>query len=128
MPLLDARRAQVYTGLYQAGGAVLRDDRVCDPRSWLEELRGEGDLWLTGPWANQHGELVRKVLGGSAHLVEPEQAAPSAFRVGELATRLAERGGGLEPREITLRYLRRPDAQLPKRPSGGGHPTAKPII
>jgi tRNA threonylcarbamoyladenosine biosynthesis protein TsaB len=46
VPLLDARKKQVYTGLYGSGGVSIREDRVCNPEVWFEELRGQGSLCL----------------------------------------------------------------------------------
>lgn len=121
VPLLDARRGQVYTGLYAAGGTCLLRDRVCEPGPWLESLAGDGPVHLLGAGVQLHEAAIRKALGAEARLLEPDAGRPQAASVGRLGARLLREGGALPPREIELRYLRRAEAEE-KRLAGHGFP------
>ncbi len=121
--LLDARRKQVYSGLYAPGGVALRPDRVCDPRAWFESLRGEGPLQLLGAGAQLYGEAAVEILGAAACVLEPERGRPRASAVGQLGVRLAREGALCAPQAVELRYLRRAEAEekrtldtLPRNP------------
>ena len=111
VPLLDARRGQVYTGLYAPGGVELRPDSVSDPRAWFESLRDEGPLQLLGPGAQLYAGLAIEVLGGAARILEPELGRPRASSVGCLGARLAGEGAACAPEAVELRYLRRAEAE-----------------
>ena len=115
VPLLDARKGQVYTGLYSAQGVALQEDRVCAPRPWFESLRERGPLTLLGPGAGVYRELAEEILGEGARIVPEPQGRPSARRVGLLGRELADRGGALEPDRVELRYLRRAQAEAVRR-------------
>ncbi len=80
VPLLDARRQQVYTGLYGPQGVSLREDRVCDPRPWFEALRDEGPLSLLGPGAQLYRKAAVEILGNSVHILEASLGRPRTSR------------------------------------------------
>ncbi|MFQ5514612.1 MAG: tRNA (adenosine(37)-N6)-threonylcarbamoyltransferase complex dimerization subunit type 1 TsaB [Myxococcota bacterium] len=133
VPMLDARRGQVYTGLYGPGADALRADRVCAAEAWLHELRGLGPVILLGPGAELHAARAREILGEDLRWPEGGPHRPRASWVGRLGARLASQGLALEPSRVELRYLRRSDAERRRRgaeaPRGSaGHPTRKPII
>lgn len=111
VPMLDARRKQVYTGLYGPGAVALREDRVCDPRAWFEKLRAEGPVQLLGPGAELYREMAVEVLGAAAQLADPEQGRPRASSVGRLGARLVREGAARSPEAVELRYLRRAEAE-----------------
>ncbi len=123
VPLLDARRKQVYSGLYAEGGVELRQDRVCDARPWFESLRAEGPLQLLGPGAQLYREAAVEILGEAACILEPERGRARASSVGRLGVRLAREGAACAPEAVELRYLRRAEAEekraldtLPRNP------------
>lgn len=124
-PLLDARKGQVYAGLYGPGGKALLEDAVRDPLPWLEELRALGsDVWLLGPGARLYQNEIRTVLAGRARLIAPERGEPSAGAVGKLAAQLAREGAARRPEQVQLRYLRPPEAV---QKAAAGHGSAQPI-
>lgn len=124
VPMLDARKGQVYTGVYGPEGASIEPDRVCDPLPWLEQLRGRGPVSLLGPGATLYRNEIETALGQSARILPGELGCPRAASVGLLGARLAQRGAAVSADQIELRYLRRPQAELE---SSGLHVSAKPI-
>ena len=112
-PLLDARKRQVYAGLYAPGAEPLLPDRLADPDDWIEELRGRGPVCLLGPGADLYRERIAAALGGGAEFLPESQGRPSAASVGRLGCEIARRGAALPPEKASLRYLREPDAERP---------------
>jgi tRNA threonylcarbamoyladenosine biosynthesis protein TsaB len=110
-PLLDARRGQIYAGLYGPDAVALRGDAVADPLPWLESLRGLGRVAFLGSGARAYAREIARVLGAGASLLPAEAGVPRAASVGALAERIAARGGALPPGEVELRYLRAPEAE-----------------
>ncbi len=125
VPLLDARKGQVYTGLYGAGGVAAREDRLCEPAAWFQELRGGDPLTLLGDGAERYGPLAREILGAQARILSAEAGRPRARNVGRLGAVGAGQAGAQAPAQVELRYLRRPEAEAQAR---AGHPSAKAII
>ncbi len=110
-PLLDARRGQIYAGLYGPDAAPLRDDSVVDPLPWLESLRSLGRVAFLGSGAWVYAGEIARVLGADAEILPAAAGVPRAASVGALAERIAARGGALEPAAVELRYLRAPEAE-----------------
>jgi tRNA threonylcarbamoyladenosine biosynthesis protein TsaB len=112
VPVLDARKGQVYTGLYRGGAACVLEDRVCDPAPWFAELAARpGDYVLVGSGVHVHGEVARAALGARARLLGPEVLGPRPALVAELGERLRAAGAGVGADEIRLRYLRASEAE-----------------
>ena len=124
VPVLDARRGQVYTGLYGPGGVCLEPDQVCDPLPWLEGL-GPGPLHLLGPGVSLYKEEIVSILGDRAQLLPAEQGWPRASCVGVLGAQLERLGASLTPEKVELRYLRKADAE---ERGGSRQASGKPII
>lgn len=124
VPLLDARKQQIYTGLYGPGAQVRCEDRVCRPRAWFERLRGEGPVCLLGPAAESYRAEAVSCLGDAVRILEPEQGRPRASSVGRLAAQLAREGGACSPESVQLRYLRRAEAEELR---AAGHATRESI-
>ncbi len=125
-PMLDARKGQVYAGLYGPGGSVLVEDRVSDPIPWLESLP-EGEIDLLGPGARLYRNEIRSVLGERARF-HPEMAGwPRAGTVGVLGSALRARGAAVPPARVELRYLRAAEAEERRHNSLAGHPSGERI-
>jgi tRNA threonylcarbamoyladenosine biosynthesis protein TsaB len=121
--LLDARKGQVYAGLYGPAASELLPDCVTDPLPWLAALRGLGEIAFLGPGAQLYRNEIRTQLGDTARLVEAERGWPRARSVGMLALRLLERGLAQTPERVTLRYLRASEAEERR----ALHPGREPI-
>ena len=125
VPMLDARRGEVYTGLYGPDGNELQRDRVTDPGSWVRSLTDTGGrLHFVGSGALRYAELIEANHGHRARILSADQARPRAASVGLLGLRLAEGGGSLPGSEVELRYLRRPQAEVSRH---AGHSPGEPI-
>ncbi|MFQ5696817.1 MAG: tRNA (adenosine(37)-N6)-threonylcarbamoyltransferase complex dimerization subunit type 1 TsaB [Myxococcota bacterium] len=124
-PWLDARKGQVYAGLYSGGGVALRPDAVTEPLAWLRSLEGRGPLTFLGPGADLYRNEIESVLGDSARIVHGPLGGPRAASVGVLGARLLASGRGVAASEVELRYLRPPDA-VPAS-AGRGQRGPKPV-
>ncbi len=109
VPMLDARRGQVYAAVYGSDGASHTQDCVVSPLAWLESL--EGDAYcLLGPGVETCSDEVARVLGSRARVLD---LRPSAGSVGRLGARLAALGRAQAPGDVELRYVRAPDLGAP---------------
>ncbi len=109
VPMLDARRGQVYAAVYGSDGAPRTQDCVVSPLAWLESL--EGDAYcLLGPGVETCRDEVARVLGSRARVLD---LWPSAGSVGRLGARLAALGRAQAPGDVELRYVRAPDLGAP---------------
>ena len=99
--VLDARRGEVYGGVYDAGLRLVQEEVVVKLEDWLAGLPA-GDLEIV-----THGLL----LEGEARpvLVAPRSLAGS---IGHIAFNRLGRGEVLDPAEIDANYVRRSDAEL----------------
>jgi tRNA threonylcarbamoyladenosine biosynthesis protein TsaB len=124
VPLLDARRSEVYAGLYDGEGRALRDDACCALDDWLAQLPAGEPLCFLGSGADLHRAKLEAALGGRAHVLPPAAGALRARSVGQLGLRLAAEGALRAPEEVELRYLRRAEAEAKRLAL---HPNAEPI-
>jgi tRNA threonylcarbamoyladenosine biosynthesis protein TsaB len=113
-PLLDARKGQVYAGLYGPCATEIEKDRVIDPLEWLECVRGRGPIAFLGPGAHLYRNEIETTLGSDAQLLPPAAGWPRPATVGRLGHWLRERGLASEPALVELRYLRRAEAEEAK--------------
>ncbi|MBW2281044.1 MAG: tRNA (adenosine(37)-N6)-threonylcarbamoyltransferase complex dimerization subunit type 1 TsaB [Deltaproteobacteria bacterium] len=124
VPMLDARKGELYTALYGPGAALRRPDCVVAAAPWLESL-GDGDFCLVGPGTEVCAREIERVLGARARIVGGAAGRPSAAQVGLLGARLASEGRTCAPRQVDLQYVRAPDAAS-KQPAG--QPGARHVI
>jgi tRNA threonylcarbamoyladenosine biosynthesis protein TsaB len=120
-PALDARKGQLYAGLYGPGAEPLREDCVTDPLPWLESLKGMGSICFLGPGAELYRNEIETVLGPEARLLTGPAGWPRAATVGQLGERLRAQGAAQIPEEVELRYLRPAEAEAKRRGLVGGH-------
>ena len=88
-PLLDARKGQVYAGLYGPGAKPLEADRVCDPTAFLRRLQGQGPVALLGPGAELYQGEIDSLLGAEATRLGAPLDWPRPASVGLLGPRTA---------------------------------------
>jgi tRNA threonylcarbamoyladenosine biosynthesis protein TsaB len=119
IPMLDARKGEIYTGLYTADGRVLQPDRSVGPAEWLASL-GPGSYSVLGSGVGVCRDVITRILGDRARVLAPEQGRPSASAVGRLGLRLAAQGDRCAPGDVQLRYVRLSEAEQKRRalPSG----------
>lgn len=120
-PVIDARRGEIFTGLYEisltAGRPEARrlaDDRVIEPSAFgqlLEEIGADRPPLLIGNGVARYpDELAAHGVIGPART-----SAVSAYWMAVVGLeRFLDRGGD-DPRTVEPVYLREPDARLPRK-------------
>ncbi|MFC4075298.1 tRNA (adenosine(37)-N6)-threonylcarbamoyltransferase complex dimerization subunit type 1 TsaB [Salinithrix halophila] len=114
VPLFDARRNRVYTGLYQGRlGEVIPalPERVIDLDQWLMELRGKGPLLFLGDDTARFRDRIIEVLGGEAHFGLAAENVSRASLLGELAIASRRRGEDPELEDAAPNYLQLAEAE-----------------
>lgn len=113
-PLFDARKGEVYAGLYRCGALpeALIPDAVLPPQSFLAKI--DGPTIFLGEGAVRYRELIRSTLGERAlfapwHLDQPRAAAGAT-----IALDLLLRGGSTPLARLNPTYLRASEAELAK--------------
>lgn len=88
IPMFDARRGQVYTGLYKREEElsyvnVVDADRIVLLEEWLTRLeQTDGPLLFIGEGVEQHRETIQRALGARAQFARQSDHLP---RAGQLA-------------------------------------------
>lgn len=113
MATLDARRGEVYYGLYRLGRAetaIIEEPRVGPPREAVDHLsqwkgRLEGDIGLTGSALKAFPEAW------PPDLLVFENGSPSPEGLSRVCRKYHERRAVEDPMKLRPLYLRRPDAR-----------------
>ncbi|MGH9736912.1 MAG: tRNA (adenosine(37)-N6)-threonylcarbamoyltransferase complex dimerization subunit type 1 TsaB [Candidatus Acidiferrales bacterium] len=113
IPLLDARRGEVYFGFYERSAEGLRrreDDRVGTPDEFLSAIAAQKNLHVASPDFTALGTLQERLRdrGASSETV----CSILAPVVGRLAYRAAQRGQAADALTLDANYVRRSDAEL----------------
>ncbi len=122
-PIIDARRREVYAGVYRVDGprielpAVIREPLALSPAALAALLDEIGEpVTLAGPAADTFGEAIAAaVIAAPISIVTPPRGKPSAAAIAELGLRIAEAGETIPTHALTPRYLRRADAVEARR-------------
>jgi len=115
-PVLDARRGEVYAGLFRWDGgelARLSPDMAIAP-GLLPGRIPDGDVLLCGDGVPPFETLFREVLGDRAILVLGDEGLPRAAAVGIVGERIFRGGGAEDPRAAVPFYLRSSGAEPPR--------------
>ena len=113
IPVFDARRGNIYTGLYKTdkkgqGVESLLPDRHIEAAEWVEQLASrEGTFELIGPDSLQYEELFHNVLADRLKMAPLKDMLPSA---GVLAG-LVEKKKPVEIHTFTPIYLKLAEAE-----------------
>jgi tRNA threonylcarbamoyladenosine biosynthesis protein TsaB len=111
--LLDARKKQVYAGLYRWEGGlpvVQGDERVVFPEDLLDDL--EGDILFVGNGAAVYRTLIVRRLGPRAHFSPWPMDVPRASTVAALALAQWRNGQAMSAEGLAPRYIRPSEAEL----------------
>ena len=126
VPVLDARRGQLYFGLYRraaaSGGAPGESRLVLDgeeyvmtPAEFFEALRaraGGAEFAIVTPQPELFsGVASRDEIANLKAVVEPASSVLAPF-IGQLGFRQAQRGALADPLTLDANYVRRTDAEL----------------
>lgn len=107
-PMLDAKRDEVYTAVYECAEAGLKKiiaDQVISPREFLGKLQGRS-IFL-GDGALRYEELIREVLPGSCRILPAAMGHIRASAVGLLGMEEFSKGNVLDLLTFTPVYLRK---------------------
>jgi len=112
-PLLDAKKKEVYAALYRYEGNNLLQ-LLPETVTPLVELvdRISGEVVFTGEGARLFAGDINKLFGDRAHLAPLAATVPSAASVAEIALAMLKGGRETCPDNLSLLYIRRPEAEL----------------
>jgi len=117
-PMLDARKSEVYTALFQAKSCCeikrLANDMVISPKSWLENLKGKKTIFV-GDGAFLYRDLIEEILGENAFIASPIFSIPHASTVGLIGLKRLKNNDVDDINLLTPLYTRPPDAEVSKR-------------
>ncbi|MFA6413431.1 MAG: tRNA (adenosine(37)-N6)-threonylcarbamoyltransferase complex dimerization subunit type 1 TsaB [Syntrophales bacterium] len=112
-PMIDARREQVYAGLYADNGSEalinIIPERLIEANEFLELI--EGETVFTGTGAVKYRDIIQRGLAGKGYFVVDHRNQVHASTVGVLAGRKARAGGLTDAVKLTPLYLRRSEAE-----------------
>ncbi|HEU5139503.1 MAG TPA: tRNA (adenosine(37)-N6)-threonylcarbamoyltransferase complex dimerization subunit type 1 TsaB [Bacillales bacterium] len=110
-PIFDARRGQVYTGLYGSeydSFHNIKKDKIILLANWLDELKTEESILFIGQDLEKHGQFIMEKLGSQATLAETGEQNP---RPGALALLAAQRSPAHSVHSFTPEYLQMAEAE-----------------
>jgi len=113
-PMIDARRGEVFTGLFRFDGAVLLQEvpEQAVPASEIVKLDSSEKTVFVGDGARAYADAIKSGMSAE-YVIAPEHLShPRGVSMARLAC--ATRGEGIDPAEIRPRYLRRSNAELAK--------------
>ena len=99
-PILDARRGEIYGGLYDAGLNAIAPERVAPIGDWLRTLPAGPIEFISSDFAP-----FAEALAGAVVTIAPRALAGAIARI-------ASRGLGIDPADVDANYVRRSDAEL----------------
>ncbi len=108
-PMLDARRAQVYTGLFEQGTAIHEECVIC-PEQWASSLQ-EGPILFCGSGAHAYQETIKRACTVEHYFAPDVNARPHAAILARIALERFADGRGNNPAQVLPAYIRRPDAE-----------------
>ncbi len=114
-PLLDARKNEVYAGLYRCNPlpTPLRDDCALPLEEVLKQL--SGPTIFLGDGATRYRQLIEDLLGDNALFAPLSHAIPSAVHGALLAEDAFRHGRAGSPEQLLPTYLRLSEAELSRQ-------------
>lgn len=113
VPLLDAKKNEVYAAIYDTGGGELKRKSeyfVVDIKSLVKNI--EEETLFVGPGAGvYHNELIRQ-LGDKAHFAWGEQSLPSGASVARIGREKLSSGQIEDITSLEPMYIRMSEAEL----------------
>ena len=115
-PVLDARKGEVYAGIYRAGPEgpeVLMPEAALSPKDLAHALAEHGGrAVLAGQGAAHYGGVFLEALGQGAVFAPPHLGVPSPAAGAHLGLIKAQRGEFSDPAVLGPTYLRKSEAEL----------------
>ena len=114
-PMMDARRGEVYTGLYNTSSGSpeeLMAPLAVKARDFLASIEGHDEIILLGQGAVVYREDIEAAFKGKAHYPPAHLMVPSPAAVASLGLRILEAGDLPDPISLVPGYLRRSEAEI----------------
>lgn len=114
-PLLDARRNEVYAGLYRCSDrpTALMDDCALPPAELLARL--DGPVIFVGDGAVRYRHLIEEQMGSAALFAPSSHDTPHAAQGALLAEAAFQQGAASQPELLLPTYLRLSEAELARQ-------------
>jgi len=114
-PMLDARKNEVYAGLYRWEDDLCKKiapETAISPDELLNGIKGSGPVLFTGDGAVKYRELIGKTLGKDAVFAPSYRMSPAASSVAAIALETLGQGDIPDPAGIIPFYIRRSEAEV----------------
>ncbi|MGG4170101.1 tRNA (adenosine(37)-N6)-threonylcarbamoyltransferase complex dimerization subunit type 1 TsaB [Rossellomorea vietnamensis] len=112
VPLFDARRGQVYTGLYEFHGdrlVCVEEDRNIMLDEWVTTLKeSDKDLLFVGNDVSIHQNMIKEVLGDQARIAPFVSHNPRPSELAYIGLGLKE----MKAHEVLPNYIRMAEAEV----------------
>ena len=112
-PVLDARKGQIYTALYECTGHMtwqrVIGDSAAEPGQWLEQIQRL--CLFVGDGALVYGEMIREALGGLALFAPPYMNRVRASVVAYIGLKQILDGRIADIGSLAPHYIRKSDAE-----------------
>ena len=113
-PLLDARKGQIYTALYECAGYMkwrrVIEGCAAEPRQWLKRIQRL--CLFVGDGASAYGELIRETLGSLAQFAPPYLDRVRASVVAYIGMDQILDGQSVNVARLVPHYIRKSDAEI----------------
>ncbi|MBW1742840.1 MAG: tRNA (adenosine(37)-N6)-threonylcarbamoyltransferase complex dimerization subunit type 1 TsaB [Deltaproteobacteria bacterium] len=118
-PVLDARKGQIYTALYESTGhmkwkRVIQDCAV-EPAEWLKQIHDP--CLFVGDGTVEYGKLIREILGDIAYFAPGYLNRVRASVVGYIGMQQILDGETADIDHLVPHYIRKSDAETKQRNS-----------
>lgn len=114
-PLFDARRGQVYTGLYygNGNGTVTQEkaDRIVLLEDWLTELPDSEPVLFAGDDTQKHVDVIRQACGDETLLAPPDWNVPRPGHLARMGVERLTQGEGEDVHTFVPAYLQLAEAE-----------------
>lgn len=112
-PIFDARKSEVYAGLYRWEGDVCRKVMAETATSPVELLKCINEKTVfTGEGVKRYKDLISEKMRDNAIFAPASRMSPSASSVAELAAEKLREGMTADPSTLTPFYIRRSEAEI----------------
>ncbi len=112
-PMLDARKNEVYTGIYKWEGSQCKKimpETAISPADLLKEIK-DAAVFM-GDGAKIYKKLIVDALGDNAIFAPLSKMSPSASSIAEIAIEKLRQGITTDPVSLTPFYIRKSEAEL----------------
>jgi len=114
-PMLDARKNEVYAGLYRWENDLCKKimpETAISPEDLLNKLKGNGPVLFTGDGTLKYREVIEATLKKDAVFAPSYRMSPSASSVAEIAFETLKQDDLPDPVSIIPFYIRKSEAEL----------------